>query len=129
MTRFSLALVGASALLLQACVFAPGMHMDSNRLISDDAAENSMVEMVQITPKLIAQDQTGTRRMTIPQELLDYQPENYRIGPNDAIIPSSPCEGTLAEAGGRVTWSRICIRTGNSRSCRTHRRLTCAPPH
>jgi polysaccharide biosynthesis/export protein len=86
MTRFSLALVGASALLLQACVFAPGMHMDSNRLISDDAAENSMVEMVQITPKLIAQDQTGTRRMTIPQELLDYQPENYRIGPNDALF-------------------------------------------
>lgn len=86
MTRFSLALVGASALLLQACVFAPGMHMDSNRLISDDAAENSMVEMVQITPKLIAQDQTGVRRMTIPQELLDYQPENYRIGANDALF-------------------------------------------
>ncbi len=86
MIRFPLAALGASILLLQACALAPGMHMDKNRLISDDSAENSMVEIVQITPKLIAQDQSVQRRMSIPQELLDYQPENYRIGANDALF-------------------------------------------
>lgn len=67
-------------------MFSPGMHMDTDRLISDDSAENSLVEMVEITPKLIAQDQSVNGKMTIPQELLDYQPENYRIGANDALF-------------------------------------------
>lgn len=86
MTRFPLAILGTSLLLLQACVFSPGMHMDKSRLISQDSAENSMVEVLQITPKLIAQDQSVVQRMTIPQALLDYEPENYRIGANDALF-------------------------------------------
>ncbi|MFN3581943.1 MAG: polysaccharide biosynthesis/export family protein, partial [Pseudomonas sp.] len=86
MTRFPLVALGASALFLQACMFSPGMHMDTNRLISQDDAENSLVEMVEITPKLIAQDRAVSTRSHIPQELLDYQPENYRIGPNDALF-------------------------------------------
>ncbi|WP_373286431.1 polysaccharide biosynthesis/export family protein [Halopseudomonas salina] len=61
--------------------------MDTDRLISDDSAEDSMVEMVQITPKLIAQDQASNAEKTmIPPELLSYEPENYRIGPNDALF-------------------------------------------
>ncbi|GGC97409.1 capsular polysaccharide biosynthesis protein [Halopseudomonas salina] len=68
-------------------MFSPGMHMDTDRLISDDSAEDSMVEMVQITPKLIAQDQASNAEKTmIPPELLSYEPENYRIGPNDALF-------------------------------------------
>ncbi|PRB75450.1 capsular biosynthesis protein [Pseudomonas sp. MYb185] len=86
MIRFPLVALGASTLLLQACMFSPGMHMDTDRLISQDSAENSMVEMVQITPKLIAQDQAVRNGLTIPQELLDYIPENYRIGANDALF-------------------------------------------
>ncbi len=86
MIRFPLVALGASTLLLQACMFSPGMHMDTDRLISQDSAENSMVEMVQITPKLIAQDQAVRSTATVPQELLDYRPENYRIGANDALF-------------------------------------------
>lgn len=67
-------------------MFSPGMHMDTDRLISDDSAENSLVEMVEITPKLIAQDRAVNGKLTIPQELLDYQPENYRIGANDTLF-------------------------------------------
>src|SRR5690606_23888287 len=48
--------------------------------------KNSMVEMVQITAKLIAQDQAVNDRLVVPQALLDYTPENYRIGPNDALF-------------------------------------------
>lgn len=86
MTRYPLIALGASALLLQACVFSPGMHMDTDRLISQDSAENSMVEMVQITPKLIAQEQAVNKSMHIPEELLEFEPENYVIGPNDALF-------------------------------------------
>ncbi|KAA0690825.1 capsular biosynthesis protein [Halopseudomonas laoshanensis] len=86
MTRYPLLALGASALLLQACMFSPGMHMDTDRLISQDSAENSMVEMVQITPKLIAQEQAVNRSMHIPEPLLQYEPENYVIGPNDALF-------------------------------------------
>lgn len=86
MTRYPLIALGASALLLQACMFSPGMHMDTDRLISQDSAENSMVEMVQITPKLIAQEQAVNNSMHIPEELLAFEPENYKIGPNDALF-------------------------------------------
>ncbi|QJD58686.1 capsular biosynthesis protein [Pseudomonas sp. gcc21] len=86
MTLIPRAALGASILLLQACVFSPGMHMDKNDLMSQDSAESSMVELVEITPKLLAQDQTAARRLTIPQELLNFQPENYRIGANDALF-------------------------------------------
>jgi len=60
--------------------------MDTDRLISQDSAENSMVELVQITPKLIAQDHAVKNSLVIPPELLDYHPENYRIGANDALF-------------------------------------------
>src|SRR5690606_24655668 len=86
MTRFPLVALGVSTLLLQACVLAPGMHMDTDRLVSQDYAENSMVEMVQITPKLIAQDLAVKSQAAVPPALLDYVPENYRIGPNDALF-------------------------------------------
>lgn len=86
MTRFPLVALGATTLLLQACVLAPGMHMDTDRLVSQDSAENSMVEMVQITPKLIAQDLAVKSEAEVPPALLGYVPENYRIGPNDALF-------------------------------------------
>src|SRR5690606_88414 len=86
MIRFPLLALGASTLLLQACMFSPGMHMDTDRLISQDSAENSMVELVQITPKLLAQDQAVKNGVEIPEELLAYTPENYRIGANDALF-------------------------------------------
>ena len=86
MIRLPLVALGASTLLLQACMFSPGMHMDTDRLISQDSAENSMVEVVQITPKLLAQDQAVKASVEVPQELLDYTPENYRIGANDALF-------------------------------------------
>lgn len=86
MIRFPLVALGASTLLLQACMFSPGMHMDTDRLISEDSAEHSMIEMVQITPKLLAQDQAVKSAVEVPLELLEYTPENYRIGANDALF-------------------------------------------
>lgn len=101
MTRYPLLALGASALLLQACMFSPGMHMDTDRLISQDSAENSMVEMVQITPKLIAQDQAVNNRMHIAEELLQFEPENYTIGPNDALFITVWDHPELTAPGGQ----------------------------
>src|SRR5690606_10981871 len=86
MTRFPLVALGVSTLLLQACVLAPGMHMDTDRLVSQDSAENSMVEMLQITSKLIAQDLAVKSQAQVPPPLLYSVPANYRIGPNDALF-------------------------------------------
>lgn len=86
MIRLPLVALGISTLLLQACMFSPGMNMDTDRLISQDSAESSMVELVQITPKLIAQNQAVAERLAVPQALLEYTPENYRIGANDALF-------------------------------------------
>ncbi|MFA5677995.1 MAG: polysaccharide biosynthesis/export family protein [Pseudomonas sp.] len=86
MIRLPLAALAVSTLLLQACMFSPGMHMDTDRLVEQDSAEHSMVELVQITPKLIEQDRSVNGTLSVPQELLDYRPENYRIGANDALF-------------------------------------------
>lgn len=89
-------------------MFSPGMHMDTDRLISEDSAENSMVELVEITPKLIAQNRAVDARMSIPQELLDYEPENYRIGPNDSLyITVWDHQELTAPGGGEQANARV----------------------
>lgn len=80
------AVLGSCALLLQACMFSPGMHMDTDRLLAEDSAEESLVEMVQITPKVLIQEQAVAPNRDVPAELLAYEPSNYRLGPNDALF-------------------------------------------
>ena len=76
---------------------------------SDDfQAENSRVELVPITPKLLAMDKAvANSQPAIPAELLDYQPEPYRIGAGDTLYitvwdhpeltsPAGPQQQTLA---------------------------------
>ena len=110
MKRLSLVALSASTLLLQACMFSPGMHMDTQQMISQDSAENSLVEMVQITPKLIAQDNAVATRMSIPQVLLEYRPENYRIGPNDSLFITVWDHPELTIPGGTQQTSAINAR-------------------
>lgn len=86
MIRFAQLVLSASVLFLQACMFSPGMHMNTDRILAQDSAENSMVEMVQITPKLLAQEHAVNNNVEVPQALLDYAPENYRIGANDSLF-------------------------------------------
>lgn len=110
MNRFPLLSLGLSTLLLQACMFSPGMHMDTERLTSPDSAESSMVEMVQITPKLIAQDQAVGTEPDIPEELLVYTPENYRLGPNDALFITVWDHPELTAPGGQQQTSEANAR-------------------
>lgn len=47
--------------------------------------ESGNVEVVQITPELVARNR-GKDRGAVPQELLDYRPESYQISPGDTIL-------------------------------------------
>lgn len=66
-------------------MFAPGQNMDTSRIIRDDSAESSRVELVQITPKLLAVDAATEAVSQVPAELLAYHPQDYRIGPSDVL--------------------------------------------
>jgi polysaccharide export outer membrane protein len=64
---------------LNGCAIVPGQRMDEGALQGED----SHVQLVQITPELVETSQA--QASTIPQELLSYQPEDYRIGSGDTL--------------------------------------------
>lgn len=73
------------ASLLQGCILAPGQHLSAHNLARGDAANNSQLELIPITPKLLAMDRAGAQADAVPKALLDYQPEPYRIGAGDTL--------------------------------------------
>ncbi|MBD8190074.1 polysaccharide biosynthesis/export family protein [Pseudomonas fluorescens] len=83
MRIFSMAVVAAA--VLQGCMFAPGQYMDTAALTEEGGAGNSRVELIPITPKLLAMDAATQVPYSIPAELLSYKPGPYLIGANDAL--------------------------------------------
>jgi len=81
----SLSVAVVAALSLQGCMFAPGQNMDTSRIVRDGSAESSRVELVQITPKLLAVNAATETGSKVPAELLAYHPQDYRIGPSDVL--------------------------------------------
>ncbi len=105
------ALTLAASVLLHACAFAPGQHLDMDRLAREESPDSARFDMVPITPKLLAIQAADYASERIPAELLDYQPESYRIGAGDILhitvwdypemtAPSGPQQSL--EANGRV---------------------------
>jgi len=74
-----------SVLALQGCMFSPGQYLDTGRLMQEDSAESSRIQLVQITPKLLAVQAATQQDDRVPPELIGYQPESYRIGPGDLL--------------------------------------------
>lgn len=81
----SLSVAVLSALVLQGCMFFPGQNLDTGRLLQEDSAESSRVQLVQITPKLLTVEAASRQDDLVPSELLGYQPESYRIGAGDLL--------------------------------------------
>ena len=106
-----LAVLGTSILFMQACAFSPGMHLDSKSLTGRDSAESAMVEMVQITPKVIAQEQATRNGLDIAQELIDFTTDTYRIGPNDALFITVWDHPELTIPGGQQQSDTANLRT------------------
>ncbi len=67
------------------CMLAPGQHLDRSALLDKNDAESSMVELVSITPKLLAVQSAERSAEQIPDELLAFQPGPYRIGAGDIL--------------------------------------------
>ena len=84
-TKATFALALCATLAAGGCAFAPGQHLDRSQLLDSGNAESSMVELVPITPKLLAIQAAAATPATVPQALLDYKPGPYRVGAGDVL--------------------------------------------
>lgn len=66
-------------------MFSPGQNLDTGRLLQDDSAESSRIQLVQITPKLLTVDAATRQQDAVPAQLTDFRPESYRIGAGDLL--------------------------------------------
>ncbi|MFO2466262.1 polysaccharide biosynthesis/export family protein [Pseudomonas sp. 15FMM2] len=73
-----------ASIALQGCMFSPGQHLSTSDITRQGASESSRVELIPITPKLIAMDRATHKRAALPAELLSA-PAEYRIGNNDVL--------------------------------------------
>ncbi|MFL9814786.1 polysaccharide biosynthesis/export family protein [Stutzerimonas sp. VN223-3] len=80
------ALAFSSALALQGCVFSPGQYLDPDEFKNGAEAENGTVQLIRITPDMLKGELSSDMGTSSKQELLDYKPEAYRVGPNDLLF-------------------------------------------
>ncbi|MFJ4086262.1 polysaccharide biosynthesis/export family protein [Pseudomonas psychrophila] len=81
----SLSLAVLAGLALQGCMFAPGQYLDTSEIGKEGSPESSRVELIPITPKLIAQNAATHVSSSVPAALLAFKPAAYRIGANDVL--------------------------------------------
>ena len=81
----SLSLAVLAGFALQGCMFAPGQYLDSSEVGQEGSPESSRVELIPITPKLIAQNAATHQPSLVPAALLAFKPQAYKIGPNDVL--------------------------------------------
>ena len=76
----------ALALLLPGCVLAPGQHLRSNAFaLGGQPIGDGQIELLPITPKLIAMERATRDAGALPAALTGYQPAPYRIGAGDML--------------------------------------------
>jgi polysaccharide export outer membrane protein len=70
-----------------ACAAMAGCVPGENASLNVRAANNNpdYVQLVPITPQVIAAQKAANPPMEIPAALLDYQPQGYQIGPGDTL--------------------------------------------
>lgn len=76
-----------SAIVLSGCALSPGQRIDlGDGWQSGQADLEQSIVVRDITPKTIIQLEQGRElNNLLPQSLLDFQPEDYRIAPGDAL--------------------------------------------
>ncbi|WP_255594969.1 polysaccharide biosynthesis/export family protein [Lysobacter sp. BMK333-48F3] len=85
MRKLSVGMALLAAIGLNGCMWAPGQHMSPNQLLRGDALQADEVELVPINAQLVASERASADTAAVPAELLDYQPEAYRIGAGDTL--------------------------------------------
>lgn len=81
----SLSLAVLAGVALQGCMFSPGQHLDTSQVGREGSPESTRIELIPITPKLIAQNAATKVQASVPAELLAFKPGAYRIGANDVL--------------------------------------------
>lgn len=71
---------------LSACALSPGHKMDVGKISDDGSFESTQLELLTISPQLIAEQNRQQIKATVPAELLAYQVEDYRVGPADVLF-------------------------------------------
>lgn len=74
-----------TTLILSACSLAPGLHIEDSELNQENTRETAAVELIPITPKLLAVEAALKTPAAIPAELLGFRPTPYRIGTGDIL--------------------------------------------
>ncbi len=67
-------------------MFAPGQHLYHSQFEQEPAVDDIRFDLVPITTTLLREQKSVRTTTPVPQELLDYQPEPYRIGPGDVLF-------------------------------------------
>jgi polysaccharide biosynthesis/export protein len=83
-TKFALPIL-VNVVLVSGCVLAPGQRMSNDGVVRGTPKDSSQIELVDITPQLLSSNQQASLNAAVPQALLDYKPEPYRIGPGDQL--------------------------------------------
>lgn len=94
--------VAVMALSLSACVFAPGQYVSlPNPLFhGGNVPDDGPVQVIPISAKVIALQDAEKTDVTLPEELLAYQPDVYRIGVGDQILVTIWEHPQLTNPGG-----------------------------
>lgn len=75
-----------AAISLSGCIWAPGQHLRNSDISRErPTSEDGKLELIPITPKLIAMDQAAQKAGPLPAALLDHRPEDYAIGAGDSL--------------------------------------------
>ena len=76
----------AIAFTLTGCMWAPGQHMRSSVPARDDQpVGNDQIELIPITPKLIAMERAANDVPGLPSALTQFKPGEYKIGAGDIL--------------------------------------------
>lgn len=72
---------------LSGCLWSPGQHLSAGTAHGQGyrTVGNDQLDLVPITPKLIAMEQAANAARTPPSALLDYRPSEYVIGAGDVL--------------------------------------------
>ncbi|QDY49582.1 polysaccharide biosynthesis/export family protein [Stenotrophomonas maltophilia] len=74
-----------AALTLSSCALAPGQHLRRSDVAIDRHSGDGQLDIVTITPKLIAQENAARAQKSLPAALFDYQPGPYKVGAGDIL--------------------------------------------
>lgn len=80
-----IATAALASAILSGCALAPGQHLRHSDVSSQRQSDDGRLEMVTITPKLIAMDRASQAGQVLPAALFDYAPEEYKIGIGDVL--------------------------------------------